>query len=225
MINKKNRFFMKNKIKTAEWRSPANIITYCRFPIILYGGILIYEGDIGIGYLLCLIGILTDILDGKVARKYHCETELGKILDPIADKFLFIVMGFSLWYQRLIPEFLCYALIIHLTFLSVGWIYIKKTGKKAESKSNMFGKITMWAVCISFLLHFLFHYILPLILSCINIILSNDFHFTITIPQPWIVFSELIGYYFHWLTSILLIASPIQYAFRSFQKHKKQSLQ
>lgn len=36
---------------------------------------------------------LTDFLDGKLARRYGLETDIGKLIDPIADK-LFIVTGF-----------------------------------------------------------------------------------------------------------------------------------
>jgi CDP-diacylglycerol--glycerol-3-phosphate 3-phosphatidyltransferase len=32
--------------------------------------------------------VLTDYLDGYFARKYHIESDLGKLLDPLADKFL-----------------------------------------------------------------------------------------------------------------------------------------
>jgi len=35
--------------------------------------------------ILCISGI-TDFLDGKIARKYNMISEVGKILDPIADK-------------------------------------------------------------------------------------------------------------------------------------------
>src|SRR5690606_11564427 len=44
-------------------------------------------------FLLWLVTGLTDVLDGWVARKRGEITELGKILDPVADK---LVLGFSL---------------------------------------------------------------------------------------------------------------------------------
>ncbi|MDO4557214.1 MAG: CDP-alcohol phosphatidyltransferase family protein, partial [Lachnospiraceae bacterium] len=36
--------------------------------------------------LLLLVSAFTDFLDGWIARKYHMITEVGKIIDPIADK-------------------------------------------------------------------------------------------------------------------------------------------
>ena len=74
-----------------------NLITVTRIllaPIIIF--FLIFED-----YLLCMLLFflagMSDYFDGYLARKYNAESELGEILDPIADKILvvFILVGLS----------------------------------------------------------------------------------------------------------------------------------
>ena len=74
-----------------------NFLTIARIflaPIIL---VFLIFGNYLVCVLLFLLAGLTDYFDGYFARKYNAVSELGEILDPIADKILvvFILIGLS----------------------------------------------------------------------------------------------------------------------------------
>ena len=95
------------------------------------------------GIILVLSG-LSDMLDGFLARMLHQETELGKILDPIADKLTIGAVVVSMWfvYHRNYP-WISLALAIMLVkelLMAVGGFIIVKKGRKLV-KAKWWGKI------------------------------------------------------------------------------------
>ena len=79
-----------------------NFITVARIflaPIIL---IFLIFGNYLICLLLFFLAGLTDYFDGYLARKYNAESQLGEIIDPIADKILIVFILIGL-FQRLSP--------------------------------------------------------------------------------------------------------------------------
>ena len=80
--------------KVSNWSAP-NIITIVRifFAPVFIWMLLSGAGDVNEplrwwAAILFVVGMGTDGLDGWIARRFHLITDLGKILDPIADKVL-----------------------------------------------------------------------------------------------------------------------------------------
>lgn len=79
------------------WNCAPNIVTYVRIVLSLVFIVLyLLAGEWGFqsislrwaAFVLFVVAAATDKLDGWLARKYKKVTELGKLLDPIADKIL-----------------------------------------------------------------------------------------------------------------------------------------
>ena len=84
-------------------------------------------------------GVLTDLLDGSVARGKNMITELGAMLDPVADRIIIITIAvYSLFNSH--KWLLLVLLLIETVNLFVS-IYYKT--KKIYLESNIFGKTKM----------------------------------------------------------------------------------
>ena len=90
--------------------------------------------------ILCLIIALTDILDGFAARYFKSVTDMGKFMDPIADKIcalvmiLFLSIKFGIYYYILFVIVLIRDIII-----SIVSIYFASK-KNIYFQANTYGK-------------------------------------------------------------------------------------
>ncbi len=70
-----------------------NLLSVIRILLIPVFGILFYRGNIGWAVIVLVISGLTDFFDGKIARRFNQISELGKMLDPVADKLTQITIA------------------------------------------------------------------------------------------------------------------------------------
>ena len=78
-----------------------NVITLVRLAFLpWYLSLLSQDRPVAAGFLLGFLG-MTDWVDGWVARRFNQISELGKVLDPVADRLVFFVgIGGAIWHQH-----------------------------------------------------------------------------------------------------------------------------
>lgn len=77
-----------------------------------------YGNYIAVG--IFILASLTDLLDGKIARKYHLVTDFGKFMDPLADKLLVCAAMICLVEQKMLPAWIV-IIIISREFIISGF--------------------------------------------------------------------------------------------------------
>ena len=66
----------------------ANLLTFLRILLALPTALAVMNGQLNLALLIFLTGAFTDLVDGRLARMNGETTNLGKFLDPLADKIL-----------------------------------------------------------------------------------------------------------------------------------------
>lgn len=90
--------------------------------------------------LVFIVAAITDFFDGWLARKLHQESEMGKFLDPLADKFLVIAALIAfLFLDPLIPLWMIVIIIARDILITLmRYLAIKKG---ASLRTSSFGKV------------------------------------------------------------------------------------
>lgn len=128
---------------------------------------------------LYLLVYLSDIADGYFARRFNQVSELGKIIDPLADKILAILVVSYLFYYDFLPKYYFFIIIFRDALIFIGGIFVsKKIGKVLPS--NYTGKLTVIFIGVVIILvttgldqsnvFFIFFYYGSIILSFISVL-------------------------------------------------------
>ncbi|HWP80553.1 MAG TPA: CDP-alcohol phosphatidyltransferase family protein [Candidatus Acidoferrum sp.] len=145
--------------KQKEIFSVPNIMSYSRIlliPVFVY----VYlradtYRDYAVSGAIVAVSGLTDFLDGFIARRFDMITELGKALDPVADKLTQAAVALCLMLR--IPQmgWLVGVLIIKESFMGISAALLLQYNKKMDG-SKWFGKVStfIYYVVMSVLLFF-----------------------------------------------------------------------
>ena len=134
----------------------ANKLTMFRVIIVPFFVVCMSVGAIPYGYLWALVlfalASITDLFDGKVARKYNMVTDFGKFLDPLADKIL-VAAALVCFVERGWTSAWVVFVILAREFLVSGIRLVAASSeKKVVIPANIWGKlktaVTMVAIVV-----------------------------------------------------------------------------
>ena len=184
-------------IKIKEINTASNYLSLLRlFMAIPFWFLLDQFGDNTFrlaAFALAVFAAFTDIMDGFLARKLNQVTEMGKIIDPLADKICMAVIILKLYLIKEIPDYYLFMIVGRDFIIFIAGIIISKKLERVLP-SNMLGKITVLNIGIVILL----------------IMLRIDHN---------VLFFKL----FYWMSILLIFASLIGYTIRSIEFIKKRN--
>lgn len=121
-----------------------NLLTMLRIILVpIY--LLVFFSDLDNRFLMAglifIIAGISDVLDGKIARKYDLITKLGIVLDPIADKMMIFAVLISYTVERIIPIWILIAIGLKELVMILGGIILYFHKGKQVVPSNIYGKM------------------------------------------------------------------------------------
>lgn len=87
------------------------------------------DSRFGAAILLAVLGA-TDWVDGFVARRFGQVSEVGKVLDPTADRILLAVSAVAIWADGAVPGVVFWPVIVREVVISVAVVWLAAVGAR-----------------------------------------------------------------------------------------------
>jgi cardiolipin synthase len=127
-----------------------NAITFIRLlclPVFLY---LLFGRDnrAAAASLLAALGT-TDFIDGYIARHFNQVSEIGKILDPVADRLLFFVGAGAILVDGSVPAWVALVVLVREALITVATLVLAAMGAR-RIEVTWFGKAGTFGLMVAF---------------------------------------------------------------------------
>ncbi len=116
----------------------ANVLTVLRLFMIPLVAWMFYLGDFGAAAMVFFAACLTDVLDGFIARRFHMITDVGKLLDPLADKGMQLTVLISLALLRRMPTGAVAVILAKELLMFFGGLFLYR--RKIVVSASWYGK-------------------------------------------------------------------------------------
>ena len=132
-----------------------NLISLIRISLVIPTVLNLLAGKYIFALILFAIASVSDAVDGFLARFFKWQTDLGKILDPVADKLLMIGSITGLWLNQIVPLSVCVICVLRDLLILLGAAFEMSITEKTPSP-NLIGKITTTSQIIYILVLIIF---------------------------------------------------------------------
>lgn len=132
----------KAKLSSTKNLTLSNALSLLRVALFMPFAYFYERDEKVIAFAVVVLAISTDWFDGRVARWTNTVSELGKILDPLADKLSTALIGMYLLYRGELPLWFVLLVVVRDLILFLGGIYAKQK-KHVVTTALPLGK---WAV-------------------------------------------------------------------------------
>lgn len=134
---------MKNKIFTVP-----NFLSALRIILVPFIVVLYLKKHMVAATVLVLVSGISDMLDGFIARKFNQVSDLGKLIDPIADKLTMIAVVFLVAIHHLPMRVMLYVLAVKEGLMLIGAVTLFGTGAR-PCQAKIFGKLATAALYVT----------------------------------------------------------------------------
>lgn len=126
------------------WNTIPNWMCFARIALIPVFSVLFIKGQYLWGVVAMIVAALTDVFDGKIARKFNMVSNLGKILDPIADKLsqmaIVIILIIKFWNNDGIVKYIFFLFIFKELVMIIGGAVLLSKGMRPTA-AEVWGKV------------------------------------------------------------------------------------
>lgn len=129
----------------------SNLISFSRFILLALTAHFLLEKLYSYAIVFIILIWISDLLDGYFARTRNEISELGKIIDPLADKISIMVITIILLLQGVVPVWFMIITVMRDLLIFAGGLFLKYK-KNIILQSNWTGKLTVFVIGLTLLL-------------------------------------------------------------------------